>query len=43
MIGFMTLRETSEKWGIGARRIKALCAEERIPGVQKLGYECQEA
>ena len=37
MTGFMTLKETSEKWGIGARRINTLCAEGRIPGAQKLG------
>ena len=37
MTGFMTLKETSEKWGIGSRRINALCVEGRIPGAQKLG------
>ena len=37
MIGFMILKETSEKWGISARRINSLCVEERIKGAQKLG------
>ena len=37
MTGFMTLKEASAEWGINARRINALCAEERIPGAQKLG------
>lgn len=37
MTGFMTLKETSKKWGIGARRINTLCVEGRIPGAQKLG------
>lgn len=37
MIGYMTLKETSEKWGISARRINVLCAEGRIPGAQKMG------
>ena len=37
MTNFMTLKETSEKWGIGSRRINTLCVEERIPGAQKLG------
>ena len=37
MTGFMTLKEASEKWGISARRINALCVEERIKGVQKIG------
>lgn len=35
--GYMTLRETAEKWGIGARRINTLCAEGRIPGAAKIG------
>jgi len=35
--GYMTLKETSEKWGIGDRRINALCPENRIPGATKLG------
>lgn len=37
MTNFMTLKETSEKWGIGSRRINTLCVEGRIPGAQKLG------
>lgn len=37
MTGFMTLKEASEKWGIGARRINTLCSEGRIEGAQKLG------
>lgn len=36
-IGFMTLKETSEKWGISDRRINTLCAEGRIPGASKIG------
>ncbi len=35
--GYMTLKETSEKWGIGARRINTLCSEGRIPGATKIG------
>lgn len=34
--GFMTLKETAEKWGIGARRINTLCAEGRIPDAAKI-------
>lgn len=37
MTGYMTLKEASEKWGIGARRINVLCTEGRIEGAQKLG------
>ena len=35
--GFMTLKETSSKWGISARRINTLCSEGRIPGAAKIG------
>ena len=37
LTGFMTLKETSEKWGISSRRINPLCVEGRIPGAQKMG------
>ena len=33
----MTLKETSEKWGISVRRIQVLCSEGRIPGATKIG------
>lgn len=29
MTGFMTLKEASAEWGNNARRINALCAEEK--------------
>ena len=32
---YMTIKETSLKWGIGERRINTLCQEGRIPGAQK--------
>lgn len=28
---FMTVKQASEKWGISDRRIRALCAEGKIP------------
>jgi hypothetical protein len=34
---YMTIKETSLKWGIGERRINTLCQEGRIPGAQKFG------
>lgn len=37
MEGYMTLKEASQKWGIGDRRINVLCIEGRIPGATKLG------
>lgn len=33
----MTIKETAEKWGIGARRINTLCSEGRIKGATKIG------
>ncbi len=35
--GYMTLKETSEKWGLSTRRINTLCVEGRIQGATKLG------
>ncbi len=37
MDGFITLKEAAEKWGIGDRRINALCLQGRIPGATKFG------
>ena len=34
---YLSIRQTSEKWGISTRRIQILCAEERIPGAVKIG------
>ena len=36
-IEYMTLRVTSEKWGISTRRINTLCSDGRIPDATKLG------
>ena len=33
---YMTLRETSEKWGISTRQINYYCTEDRIPGAVKM-------
>lgn len=35
---YLSIKQTSEKWGISVRRIQTLCATERIPGAQKIGY-----
>lgn len=35
--GYMTLKETSKKWGLSTRRINTLCVEGRIQGATKLG------
>ena len=37
MDGYMTIKETAERWGIGARRINTLCSEGRIKGATKMG------
>lgn len=37
MQGYMTLKEASLKWGIGDRRINALCLEGRIEGATRAG------
>lgn len=34
---YLSIRQTSEKWGISIRRIQVLCAENRIPGATKIG------
>lgn len=39
MQGYMTLKEASEKWGIGDRRINTLCLQGRIDGASKFGRE----
>ena len=35
---YLSIRQTSEKWGITPRRIQILCKENRIPGAQQIGY-----
>ena len=34
---YLSIRQTSEKWGISIRRIQVLCAKNRIPGATKIG------
>ena len=33
----MSIKQTSEKWGITVRRIQVLCTEGRIPGAPQSG------
>ncbi|NCB52170.1 MAG: DNA-binding protein [Clostridia bacterium] len=35
---YLSIRQTSEKWGISTRRIQILCLEERIPGAVRIGF-----
>lgn len=37
MDNYMTLKEAAEKWGIGDRRINALCLQGRIEGATRIG------
>lgn len=35
---YMSVKEASEKWGIGTRRIYTLCEEGRVPGATRFSY-----
>ena len=37
MMEYLSIKQTSEKWGITVRRIQVLCTEGRIPGTAKIG------
>ena len=37
-MGYLSIKQTSEKWGISVRRIQTLCSSGRIEGAQKVGY-----
>ncbi|WP_455079012.1 DNA-binding protein [Peptostreptococcus stomatis] len=34
---YLSIKQTSEKWGISVRRIQVLCSEGRITGATKIG------
>lgn len=34
---YLSIKQTSEKWGISTRRIQILCTEGRISGAVKIG------
>lgn len=34
---YLSIKQTSDKWGISVRRIQVLCSEERISGAMKIG------
>lgn len=36
-MGYLSITQTAEKWGVSSRRIRILCAEGRIPGAFKMG------
>lgn len=36
-MGYLSVKQTSEKWGISGRRIQTLCVQGRIEGAMKIG------
>ena len=36
-MGYLSISQIAEKWGISTRRIRTLCTEGRIPGAFKMG------
>ena len=36
-MGYLSITQVSEKWGIKQRRIRVVCAEGRIEGAYKVG------
>lgn len=36
-MAYLSIHQTSEKWGISVRRIQTLCSTGRIPGATKIG------
>ena len=34
---YLSITQTSEKWGLSKRRIQVLCQEDRLPGAMKVG------
>lgn len=36
-MNYLSIRETSEKWGLSIRRIQTLCITDRIPGATRIG------
>ncbi len=37
MEGYITSKEAAERWGIGERRVRAMCTQGRIEGADRVG------
>lgn len=37
LVGYLTVKETAEKWGIHPRTVQTMCNDGRIPDVKKFG------
>jgi hypothetical protein len=36
-MGYLSVKETAQKWNVSVRRIQALCKQGRIEGAMKVG------
>ena len=36
-MGYLSIKQTAQKWGISIRRVSLLCSEGRIPGACRIG------
>lgn len=37
MSEYMSVKETAEKWGVSGQRVRLLCLQGRVEGVERLG------
>lgn len=37
LVGYLTVKETAEKWGINPRTVQTMCNDGRIPEAKKFG------
>lgn len=37
-MGYLSISQTAEKWGVSRRRVQVLCSENRIQGAVRIGY-----
>lgn len=37
-MGYLSIKQVAEKWGLSARRVNVLCSEGRIEGATKIGF-----
>ena len=37
-MNYLSIVQTSERWGISTRRIQVLCREGRVPGAIRIGH-----
>lgn len=37
-MGYLSIKQVAEKWGLSARRVNVLCSEGRIGGATKIGF-----